>query len=114
MEDNRLIIANENIFQKIIKKIKKIFKKNKYNDVNSTYMNGSIKKEDNETLKNNFLNRIKAEEDNSLIYLKLKLENNEIKAIDLTDEQIDALQKIYDDEIKQKREKLLIYRKNVS
>ena len=52
------------------------------------------------------MNSIKVQEDSGLIYLKMKLENNEIRAIDLTDEQIDKLQKIYDKEILEKQNKL--------
>lgn len=38
--------------------------------------------------------------------LKIKLDNGEIKAIDLTDEQIDKLQEIYDKEIEKKENEI--------
>ena len=41
-----------------------------------------------------------------MVCLKIKLENGEVKAIDLTDEQIDELQKIYDKEIEEKKNKI--------
>ena len=56
--------------------------------------------------KKDFLNSIKVQEDSEIIYLKMKLENNEIRAIDLTDEQIAKLQKIYDKEILEKQNKI--------
>ncbi len=56
--------------------------------------------------KQKFLNSIKVQGDSEIIYLKMKLENNEIKATDLTDEQIAKLQKIYDREILEKQNKI--------
>ena len=56
--------------------------------------------------KNEFLNRIKVQVDSRSIYLKNKLDRGEIKAIDLTDEQIDELQKMYDKEITEKKRKI--------
>ena len=56
--------------------------------------------------KKDFLNSIKIEENSEILYLKIKLENGEVKAIDLTDEQIDKLQEIYDKEIIEKQNKI--------
>lgn len=56
--------------------------------------------------KEKFLNSIKVQENSEIIYLKMKLENNEIKATDLTDEQIAKLQKIYGREILEKQNKI--------
>lgn len=44
--------------------------------------------------KQNFLNTIKSHTNDEIIILKIKLDNGEFKAIDLTDEQIDLLQPI--------------------
>ena len=56
--------------------------------------------------KQNFLNSIQSYTNDEIIILKIKLDNGEFKAIDLTDEQIDLLQPIYDKEILEKQEKL--------
>lgn len=56
--------------------------------------------------KRDFLDSIRVEGDSEMVYLKIKLENGEIKAIDLTDEQIDELQEIYDKEIEEKKNKI--------
>lgn len=56
--------------------------------------------------RNEFFNSIKVQDDSAIIYLKIKLENNEIRAIDLTDGQIDQLQKVYNKEIFEKQNKI--------
>ena len=64
-------------------------------------------KESSEIQKNDFINNLKIEEDSSgIFYLKMKLENHEIRAIDLTNEQIDKLQEIFDKEILEKKNKI--------
>ena len=109
-EDKKLVKANESIFKKVLDKIRNFFTKNNKYEIQTTNIdklnlsNNYDKEEENK--KNEFLNNIKVQEDMGIISLKIKLENNEIKAIDLTDEQIDKLQKIYDKEILEKQNKI--------
>lgn len=116
-EDKKLVKANESIFKKVLDKIRNFFTKNNKNEIQTTNIdklnlsNNYDKEEENK--KNEFLNNIKVQEDMGIISLKIKLENNEIKAIDLTDEQIDKLQKIYDKEILEKQNKINRMKRNV-
>ncbi len=106
MKNNKsLMVKNESLFKKFLNKL---FKKEKFcEDVEKQ----EFKKNSdmNETTRGNkeFLNSIKIEENSEIIYLKIKLQNGEVKAIDLTDEQIDQLQKIYDKEIEEKKNKVI-------
>ena len=94
-----LIVRKENIFQKIINKIKNIFyKKEEIYNKEEIIIPKTI-----EESKKEFLDKIKVSIDTEINVLKIKLDNGEIKAIDLTDEQIDKLQKIYDEEIEKKK-----------
>ena len=54
-------------------------------------------------LLSNFKSNIKVSVNPQIIVLKSKLEKGEIQALDLTDSQIDELQKIYDEEIRVKQ-----------
>lgn len=116
-EDKKLVKANESIFKKVLDKIRNFFTKNNKDEIQTTNIdklnlsNNYDKEEENK--KNVFLNNIKVQEDMGIISLKIKLENNEIKAIDLTDEQIDKLQKIYDKEILEKQNKINRMKRNV-
>ena len=116
-EDKKLVKANESIFKKVLDKIRNFFTKNNKDEIQTTNIdklnlsNNYDKEEENK--KNEFLNNIKIQEDMGIISLKIKLENNEIKAIDLTDEQIDKLQKIYDKEILEKQNKINRMKRNV-
>lgn len=103
MKDNTaLIVKKENIFQKIINKIKNRLYKNK-EKINKEQI---IIPKSIEELKKEFINNIKVTIDTKINTLKIKLDNGEIKAIDLTDEQIEKLQRIYDEEIEDKKNKL--------
>lgn len=109
-KNKNLITIKDNFFTKLIKKLKNIFtlnnRKKAENDiVKTTPLNNNYESIDT-SKKKDFINNIKVEKDLSIINLKLKLENNEIKAIDLTDDQIDELQKIYDKEIIEKQNKI--------
>ena len=108
MNDNKsLIVIKENFFTRIINKIKKIFRRNKgKNIIENTMIEEKVMNDLRDNKKNEFFNSIKVQSDSGIIYLKIKLENNEIRAIDLTDEQIDQLQKIYDKEILEKQNKI--------
>lgn len=116
-EDKKLVKANESIFKKVLDKIRNFFTKNNKDEIQTTNIdklnlsNNYDKEEENK--KNEFLNNIKVQEDMGIISLKIKLENNEIKAIDLTDEQIDKLQKIYDKEILEKQNKINRMKRNM-
>lgn len=104
MKDNTsLIVKKENIFQKIIKNIKNKVFKNKENVKKEPII---VVPKSIEESKSEFINNIKVTIDTEINMLKIKLENGEIKAIDLTDEQIDKLQEIYDKEIEKKKMKL--------
>ena len=109
MEDkNDMIVFKENLFTRIVNKIKGIFGINKGTE---TFQEKVVPindfKECSDKQKSDFINSLKDEEDSfSIIYLKMKLENHEIKAIDLTDEQIDKLQEIYNREIHEKKENI--------
>lgn len=108
MNDNKsLIMIKENFFTRIINTIKKFFRRNKgKNIIENTMIEEKIIDDLRDNRKNEFFNSIKVQNDLGIIYLKIKLENNEIRAIDLTDEQIDQLQKIYDKEILEKQNKI--------
>lgn len=105
MEKNySLEIKKESFWQKIINKIKLLFG-SKENDNVVRIVSKKEREENN--LKERFAQSLKVNVDLATLSLKVKLENNEIKAIDLTDEQIDKLQAIYDKEIQEKKDKLL-------
>ena len=106
IENKKQMIVKESFFTKIFNKIKRFFMKTDKKRYTTEEIISDDKVKDNEKTKSDFLNSIKVQEDSGLIYLKMKLENNEIRAIDLTDEQIDKLQKIYDKEILEKQNKL--------
>lgn len=108
MEDKKdMIIFKESLFKRVLNKIKGIFGiKKEAGNIPEKVVPINKFKESSEKQKNDFINSIKVEEDSGIIYLKLKLENREIRAIDLTDEQIDELQEIYDKEIREKKEKI--------
>ena len=116
-KDKKLVKVNQSILKKILNKIKNFFVKNNKNEAEPTnFDNLNLEKnyyKEEKDKKNKFLNDIKVQEDMGIISLKIKLENNEIKAIDLTDEQIDKLQKIYDKEILEKQNKINRLKRNV-
>ena len=93
--------------KKIINRIKILFCNKEKNNFESAALN---KTEKIQTLKNNlqdkFQESLKVNIDFEIFALKIKLENNEIKVTDLTEEQMDKLQKIYDKEIIEKRNKI--------
>ena len=103
MDNNKcLITTKENFLKKILRNLKNLFKKEK--NVEKVYANNY--EFDIMNRKREFLDSVKIEENSEIVYLKIKLENGEIRAIDLTDEQIDELQKIYDKEIEEKKNKI--------
>lgn len=106
MDNNKcLITTKENFFKKILRNLKNLFKKEKnVEDTKKVYANNY--EFDIMNRKREFLDNVKIEENSEIVYLKIKLENGEIRAIDLTDEQIDELQKIYDKEIEEKKNKI--------
>ena len=109
MNDNKnLMEVKEGFFSKIFNKIKNLFKKEEIAEKMQIQEEANTNNYQSETMnkKRDFLNNIKIEEDPEIVYLKIKLENGEVKAIDLTDEQIDKLQKIYDKEIEEKKNKI--------
>lgn len=106
-ENKGLIKTKESFFAKFIEKIKNIFAKNnsRVNEEKQPNDMHNVQTKTNNT-KSEFLNSIKIQENSGIIYLKMKLENNEIKAIDLTEQQINQLQEIYDEEILKKKNKI--------
>ena len=106
-ENNTLIIKEESWIRNFINKIKKILKLEKNKDIlieQTANISGNENVEFDK--KKNFFKNIKVEVDTNIYALKIKLDNKEIKAIDLTDEQIDKLQQLYDKEINEKKDKL--------
>ncbi len=99
--NNSLIPKKEGFLFKIISKIKRIFNRNHYKKEHSLEEN--IKNDD---VKRQFITNLKIAIDNEIYSLKFKLESGEVKAVELTDEQIDKLQEIYNAEILQKQRKL--------
>lgn len=85
------IQKKNNFFAKFIDKIKKFFYKEKSE---TNYQN---------VFPSTFKENIKTTVDAQIIALKVQLENGEINALDLTDSQIDELQKIYNEEISVKQ-----------
>lgn len=81
------IQKKNNFFIRFIDKIKNFFYKEKFE---TNYQND---------LPSDFKENIKTNVDAQIIALKVQLENGEINALDLTDSQIDELQKIYNEEI---------------
>lgn len=108
-ENNSLIIKKESWIKNIINKIKKIFLKNEKNDM---FVEKTISITENENYedyrKEKFFKNLRVEIDIDIYALKIKLDNGEVKAIDLTDEQIDKLQQLYDKEINEKKQKIKI------
>lgn len=113
MNDKKdLMIVKESFFKRIIDKIKnsirKILKKEKtIEEVKLQKKDNINNRLDKTNVKNAFFDYIRVGYDSEILYLKIKLESGEIKAIDLTDEQIDELQKIYDKEIEEKKNKII-------
>ena len=108
MNDNSMIEKKESFLKKIMNKIKSFFGITESNSFTEEYVDKKIESDYHEidNSKDIFNDNLKVEVDTEIYVLKVKLENGEIKAIDLTDEQIDKLQKIYDEEIKEKKIKL--------
>ena len=109
MDNNKsLMIVKESFFKKFLNKIKGLFKKEEIIEEIKIQeeMDTNNYKSETTSRKREFLDSIRVEENSEMIYLKIKLENGEVKAIDLTDEQIDELQKIYDKEIEEKKNKI--------
>lgn len=111
MSNKDLILKKEGFFTKIINKIKCVLKKeNKEDNIQkiSQKEETSIKEynSENDVKKDEFLDNMKVEINSELITLKMKLDSGEIKGVDLTDEQIDELQKLYDKEIEEKKIKI--------
>lgn len=109
MDNNKsLIPSKKNFFKKFLNKIKSFFENKKL--VKNVEMQEKVEaneyKVERVDRKRDFLDSIKVEENSEIYYLKIKLESGEVKAIDLTDEQIDELQKIYDKEIEEKKNKI--------
>lgn len=104
---NSMIPYKEGIFNKIYKFFKKLFRKNV-----------EVKKEiviPKET--NSFKERIIIQEDKErkrLLELRDKWENGEIKVDDISDEDIDKIVKIYNEETKKIEEETQIIKQNIS
>lgn len=111
--DKFLVTKKESFFKKVLKKLKYMFFKNK-NESNLIEKENNFLELDMEkksTSRGQFRNNLKADIDFEVQTLKVKLDNGEIEAIDLTDEQIDKLQKIYDREVAEKKLRLQRLRK---
>ncbi len=98
-----LTVVKENFFKRFLNKMKSLFKKEEIKEEADT----DNYKSETMSRKRDFFDSIRVKENSEIIYLKIKLENGEVKAIDLTDEQIDELQKIYDKEIEEKKNKII-------
>ena len=112
-ENNSLIIKKESWIKNIINKIKKIFFKNGKNDMvveKTISITANEKYKDDR--KEKFFKNLRIEIDTDIYALKIKLDNGEVKAIDLTDEQIDKLQQLYDKEINEKKQKIKILKQS--
>ena len=97
---NSMFENKKSFFRKLNNKMKNFFK------VEPEISNEQVQEKSVKTTQNTFLDELKVQVDTEILTLKLKLDRGEIRAIDLTNEQIDKLQKIYDDEIKRKKLKL--------
>lgn len=106
-ESISLIVRKQGILEKIINKFKSFFHKETKEEVQIRDESKDMER------KEEFMKSIKISIDTEISLLKLKLESGEIKAIELTNEQIEQLQKIYDEEILHKRRKLERLKKNV-
>ena len=106
MNDKNLSTIKKGFVSKLFNLFMSLFKKDIISE--KKYIEEKINKNEIEDTneKNDFYSNIKVENNSKIIYLKIKLENGEIKAIDLTDEQIEKKQKIYNKEIEEKRRKL--------
>lgn len=109
MEDKKnIIVFKESLFARILNKIKGVFGiKSNTIDIPKNNIPINNIKESSERPNNNFIPNLKVKNDSDIIYLKMKLDNHEIKAIDLTDEQLDKLLEIYTKELLEKREKII-------
>ena len=99
-ESNSLIVMKQGLLEKIINKFRSLFHKKIIEEVPIREKSKDMER------KEKFMRSIKISIDTEISLLKLKLESGEIRAIELTDVQIEKLQKIYDEEILQKRKKL--------
>ena len=111
--DKFLVTKKESFFKKVLKKIKYMFFKNKYEsnliEKENNFLELDMEKKS--ASRGQFRNNLKADIDFEVQTLKVKIDNGEIEVIDLTDEQIDKLQKIYDREVAEKKLKLQRLRK---
>lgn len=106
--EKSLIVVKKSFLKKFLNKIKSLFRKEEIiGDIKfQEEVDTNNYKSETMSRKREFFDSIKVEENSEIFYLKIKLENGEVKAIDLTDEQIDELQKIYDKEIQEKKNKI--------
>ncbi len=103
------MLLKESVLKKFLNKMKSLFKKEEIVEEIKIReeINKNNDKSETTSRKREFFDSIRVEENSEMFYLKIKLENDEVKAIDLTDEQIDELQKIYDKEIEEKKNKII-------
>jgi len=106
-EEKYLVVKRENWLTKFLNKIKIMFGFKKVEiepvkELKTTSVNDEKKE---------FLKEIKVNIDNEITMLKLQLDSGKIKTIQLTDEQIETLQKIYDWEILSKQNKIIKLKK---
>ncbi|MBR0351025.1 MAG: hypothetical protein IJH76_04330 [Clostridia bacterium] len=100
-------VKRESIFIKIKNWFKNIFNKNESRDIQEKYI---IQNEGYDTtLKSNFRNEIQVKEDATVILMK-KFEKNNIDISELTDTELDDLIALYKEKIKEKKEKIKLYK----
>jgi len=102
-EEKSLRIISNNIFNKFLEIIKRFLKKD-----NKVVIHKKITKYKEE---NKFLDNIVINKDIRLQEIKKLLDSGEIKAKDLSIEDIDKLQMIYDEEIENKKNEILRLKK---
>lgn len=123
-ENNSLIKINEkSIFYRIKNFFRNLFGKNKANEYSNPTISPNVENiKQNQQTKSEFMNSIKntENEETKLYKLQQRYENNELSESDLTDEQVDNLLDLYQDQIDDlekansfRKQQLLSYRKNM-
>ena len=100
-------VKRESIFIKIKNWFKSIFNKKESRDIQEQYI---IQNEKNDTpLKSDFRSEIQVKEDTTVNLMK-KFESNNIDISELTDTELDNLIALYKEKIKEKKEKIKLYK----
>lgn len=111
MKENLPEIKKEGIFAKIKKHIKSLFGIGKIEEYT---IQEPVKNTEKEDKRSDFKKSIQVESNDRILALKRKLEEQQIKTEDLTEEELDKMIEIYKEQVKQKENKIKKYKEKTN